>query len=103
MLYAKRNSNKDIIQMYIHLLNELLKGIDDDEIKMIFTTLYDDTKGIINKTKTYYNIENRETVLLISFLVEKHSDYFVEIDEPSLDDANLSELKDYLQEAALAF
>lgn len=103
MLYAKRNSTKDNVETYILLINELLKNIEGaTSIRIVIHALYDDTKGIINKTHSYYSIQNRESIPLIAFLAEKHPDHFQEVDTDSIDTVELSVLKEYLEEAASA-
>ena len=101
MLYAKKNIKKNSVQMYILLLNDFIIN-NNEKIKHLFVSLSEDTKGIIENDKTFYNIQNRDFVPLVAYLVNNHSDYFENINLQDLDKEHFSKLKSYLEEAAVS-
>jgi len=98
MLYAKRNAKKDNIRIYLILLRDLIKQ-DSPKIRPIFTSLYADTKGIIDHSKSYYSIEDRDAIPIIAYLVNNHADYFRKVDPKDLKVEDFTQLKKYLEKA----
>ncbi len=103
MLYARKNIKKNNVQMYILLLNDFISD-NNDKVKPLFVSLYEDTKAIITKDKTFYTIKNRDFVPLVAYLVNNHSDYFKNIDLKELDKdkEHFSQLRSYLEKAAIS-
>jgi len=87
--------------MYILLLNDFISH-NNEKVKPLFVSLYEDTKGIIDNDKTFYNIQNRDFVPLVAYLINNHSDYFENINLTDLNKEHFSKLKTYLEEAAIS-
>jgi hypothetical protein len=99
MLYARRTANQGNVKMYIFLLNDFLLKENHHDIDQLFSTLYKDTIGIINGTKSFYEVE-RESLPIVAYLAKNHKDHFQKINAEKIEKDNLNELKQYLEEAA---
>lgn len=98
LLYAKRNIEKNNVRIYIFLLNDLITKKNSNAIPL-FSSLYRDTKNIVNKSISFYKIENRDFVPIVAYLSNKHPDYFRDVDTENLKDEDYTQLKSYLEEA----